>query len=100
MGGAGADGDFLQEFQCLCVEQVNGRTTAKGYPDPPTGMDHVAHVAAGVAVGLKPLWESVMVRFRLKITQSKWSKYWLSEGESDRLAHWSSLEKTSKHLKI
>lgn len=67
MGTAGADVDFLQEFQRLCVEQVDGRTMAEGHPDPPTGPDHVVDVAAGVAVGLEPLWWSVMVKLKVNI---------------------------------
>lgn len=57
VGGARGDVDLLQEFQRLRVEQVDGRTTAEGHPDPPTRADHVANAVVGVAVGLKPLLE-------------------------------------------
>lgn len=54
--GAGPDGDLLQELQRLRVEQVEGGAAAEGHPHPPTGPDHVLDAAAGVAVGLEPLW--------------------------------------------
>lgn len=36
MVGAGGDVDFLQLFQGLCVEQVDGGALGEGHPNPPT----------------------------------------------------------------
>lgn len=62
MAASGADVDFLEEFQRLGVEQVDGGALAEGHPHPTAGPDHVLHVAAGVAVGPEPLRQRVKVR--------------------------------------
>lgn len=36
VGGASGDVDFLQLFQGLCVEQVDGGALVEGHPNPPT----------------------------------------------------------------
>lgn len=55
MGGAGGDVDFLQLFQGLCVEQVDGGALGEGHPNPPTWTYHVGNTEAWIRVGFKTL---------------------------------------------